>query len=234
MARPLGADIFEGAIFKASNGVLEIIKYHHAKKVLVKFAVTGFETFAASDNIMRGKVKDLMAPTVCGIAFLGGTKFSQKNNKKAYFCWQNMIRRCYSDIEQKKCPTYIGCTVCREWLNFQTFCEWYNSNTPNDGGKYQIDKDIKVKGNRVYSPLTCKLVTAQENLAEMCDRALSRRFIFANKDGHVIKIRNLSRFCKDNDLDLSNMSAIHRLKGKSYKGWRRVLVPILSGVRGQK
>lgn len=79
-------------------------------------------------------------------------------NTKAYDAWRDMLRRCYSPKELEKHPTYIGCTVCNEWLNFQNFADWYCANYPQDGNKYQLDKDLKTLGNKVYSPESCLFV----------------------------------------------------------------------------
>lgn len=82
---------------------------------------------------------------------------------KAYNAWSNMLQRCYSQKELERYPTYIGCSVCNEWLSFQSFAEWYELNHPKDGGSYDLDKDLKVLGNKVYSPDTCLFVSQQVN-----------------------------------------------------------------------
>lgn len=82
---------------------------------------------------------------------------------KTYLVWRGMIERCYSKRMQTSRPTYVGCTVCDEWLSFQAFAEWFESNYPDYGGKYQLDKDLKIIGNKIYSPETCLLVTAMVN-----------------------------------------------------------------------
>lgn len=82
---------------------------------------------------------------------------------RAYYTWQNMLKRCYVPKHQEKHPTYIGCSVCPEWASFQNFAEWYESKYPNDGECYHLDKDLKVIGNKVYSPETCLLVSNRVN-----------------------------------------------------------------------
>lgn len=74
---------------------------------------------------------------------------------KAYKCWNHMLERCYSESLHKNYPRYIGCNVCDEWLLFSRFREWYNKNYI-DG--YDLDKDLLVRGNKTYSPLTCVFV----------------------------------------------------------------------------
>lgn len=83
---------------------------------------------------------------------------------KPYYTWRNMLERCYDSKCQEKYPTYIGCSVCDEWLNFQVFAEWYETNHPKDCNKYHLDKDLKALGNKVYSPETCLFVPTAVNL----------------------------------------------------------------------
>ena len=72
----------------------------------------------------------------------------------SYKAWHAMINRCYN--ENYKCPTYYkDCVVCDEWLRFSNFKKWFDDNYI-DG--YALDKDILVKGNKVYSPDTCCFV----------------------------------------------------------------------------
>lgn len=81
-------------------------------------------------------------------------------NDKDYYLWHGMIQRCYDDYTQKKHPTYNGCTVCDEWLYFSNFKKWFDKNYIEG---YQLDKDILVKGNKVYSPNTCCFVPFEIN-----------------------------------------------------------------------
>ena len=86
------------------------------------------------------------------------------NGKKVgcpfYVRWHSMIVRCYSAKSKAKYPTYIGCSVCDEWLTFSNFKEWM---VKQDWEGKQIDKDILVQGNKVYSPETCLFVSSQIN-----------------------------------------------------------------------
>lgn len=79
---------------------------------------------------------------------------------KAYKAWSNLLHRCYNPEPQERRPTYIGCTVCDEWLTFSNFKQWFNDNYV-DG--YHLDKDIIHKGNKVYSPDNCCYVPARIN-----------------------------------------------------------------------
>lgn len=78
-----------------------------------------------------------------------------------YKTWQSMLNRCYSEKLQAKYPTYIGCSVCEEWLTFSNFKRWME--TQDWEGKH-LDKDILIEGNKVYSPETCVFVDGVVNL----------------------------------------------------------------------
>lgn len=82
----------------------------------------------------------------------------------AYRVWNDMMNRCNAIKKKRKQETYAGCTVCVEWMNFQNFAEWYNKNYYEiDGCMMCLDKDILVKGNKVYSPETCCFVPQHIN-----------------------------------------------------------------------
>ena len=92
----------------------------------------------------------------------GKFSFGKKGHPtKEYSVWLSMLNRCYNKQFQSKNETYIGCEVCDEWLDFQNFAEWFTNNYIEG---YQLDKDILVKGNKIYSPETCCFVPQEINL----------------------------------------------------------------------
>ena len=114
----------------------------------------------------NGQVKSRFAPSVYGVGYLGYEKAVDENGKtiKSYAVWMHMLRRCYSNEFQKKHPTYKGCTVCEEWHNYSNFKKWYDENYYNiEGERMDLDKDILVKGNKIYSPNTCVFVPQNIN-----------------------------------------------------------------------
>lgn len=70
----------------------------------------------------------------------------------AYNTWKSMLTRCYGAKRHETHPTYKGVTVCDEWLTFSNFRKWWIDNHKDD---WQLDKDLLVAGNKVYSPETC-------------------------------------------------------------------------------
>jgi hypothetical protein len=97
-----------------------------------------------------------------GVYTKGKYTFGKKGKPtKEYSVWLSMLTRCYNERFLMTNETYIGCTVCDEWLDFQNFAEWFNENHI-DG--YQLDKDLIIKGNKIYSPQTCCFVPQEINL----------------------------------------------------------------------
>jgi len=95
----------------------------------------------------------------------GRYKSGKKKQKGVWACpfyrvWVNMLQRGYSEKLKVKRPTYRDCTVCEEWHLFSKFRCWME--TQDWEGK-ELDKDLLIQGNKVYSPETCVFVSAQVN-----------------------------------------------------------------------
>ena len=69
-----------------------------------------------------------------------------------YLVWICMLQRCYSKELHNRLPSYQECSVCNDWIIFSNFKAWME--TQDWKGK-QLDKDILIKGNKLYSPETC-------------------------------------------------------------------------------
>jgi hypothetical protein len=95
-----------------------------------------------------------------GVAFNDYSGSTSKHGRRlvSYSVWKYMITRCYSNREDYS--SYKGCSVCEEWLYFSNFKKWFDENYIEG---YHLDKDILVKGNKVYSPQTCCFVPPQIN-----------------------------------------------------------------------
>ena len=77
-----------------------------------------------------------------------------------YTRWLNMLTRCYYENYQKKYPSYKGCFVCEGWLRFSNFRAWM---VQQDWEGKELDKDILIRGNKVYSPQRCVFVERMVN-----------------------------------------------------------------------
>jgi hypothetical protein len=102
-----------------------------------------------------------------GVGILGEGQYSSVSHRRIYFTWSTMLFRCYVKKVQDKQQSYIGCTVDERWHNFQNFCHDYlamNGSNLN----WQLDKDILIKDNKIYSKDTCVLLPQELNCIMTC------------------------------------------------------------------
>ena len=149
-----------------------IIDYENCDKVKVRFIEPEYEKFCQLGTLVRGGVTNPYFPSVFGKGFIGVGKYTSKD-KRVYRLWKAMLGRCYNPNIPESIKTYSDVTVCDEWLNFQNFATWCNSQKffnakDNQGNSYQLDKDILVEGNKVYSPDTCCFVPQEINNLVSC------------------------------------------------------------------
>ena len=84
---------------------------------------------------------------------------------KEYRTWHNLIVRLTDKKQLNKYPKYKDCYICDEWLIFDNFVNWYKDNYYEiEGEAMCLDKDILVKGNKLYSPETCIFVPNSINV----------------------------------------------------------------------
>lgn len=77
-----------------------------------------------------------------------------------------MKTRCYNQNYHRERPGYAACTICDEWLeDKRRFYEWVDRNFYVIDGEptVELDKDILIKGNKLYSPETCIFVPKRIN-----------------------------------------------------------------------
>ncbi len=79
---------------------------------------------------------------------------------KYYAVWGSMLQRCYSEKFLESNPSYIGTSVCSEWLYATEFKKWMEQ---QDWEGKCLDKDIIVPGSKLYSPETCAFVLQATN-----------------------------------------------------------------------
>jgi len=78
--------------------------------------------------------------------------------------WRSMMARCYNPAVIQKYPSYADCRVHIGWHNIENFVAWFVDNYYELPIKYVhkepvcVDKDILIRGNRIYSSDTCLLV----------------------------------------------------------------------------
>jgi hypothetical protein len=156
---------YEGGLFETNNyGALIITKYVNASEVHVKFIETGYETDVEMVQIKNGNVKDRWASSVCGVGLIGNEPtYANGKHLKEYMLWGAMLKRCYDDKYHSKHPTYKDCYVSENFKYYPYFKSWCFKQVGFDQIGWELDKDVFVKGNRVYSEDTCVFIPQEIN-----------------------------------------------------------------------
>ena len=111
-----------------------------------------------------------MSKLVSGIGFNDRSRPAGADGKpvKEYQLWQDMLRRCFSEKLQTRYPTYKGCSVSDNFLNYSFFYDWCQKQTgfgkvDEKGKSWCLDKDLLFVDNKTYSESTCVFVPQEIN-----------------------------------------------------------------------
>ena len=184
--------------------------------------------------------------TVRGIGYLGyfsdGTpaKVVDESGKvlREYKHWYSMINRCYNKEVHKTHPSYAECKVAEEWLEFAYFYEHFSEiegyeewlKFPNK--KWHLDKDIKIKGNKIYSIENCCLVEDSINVREVNER-LGNPNIYINKnwviglsikDEQIVLYESPIRAEEELGIDSSSIRKAYKGQQRSANGFQWVQI----------
>ena len=157
--------IKSGDIFPTNTGSVTVVEYRGCTEVVIKHDdAYGHVATVEAGTLRKGKVKNPYHRSVFGVGFIGVGEYPVSLNGKvtpAYATWNGMLRRCYCPKYHAKKPTYIGCSVHPNWHNYQNFAEWFEQQY--FATCWQLDKDLLIEGNKVYSDTTCVFVPHQIN-----------------------------------------------------------------------
>lgn len=104
----------------------------------------------------------------------------------SYIAWRAMIIRCEDKTYQSKYPTYIGCSVCKEWHLFSVFKAWFDDNYISG---WHLDKDLLKKDNKEYSPNTCCFLPNEINSCLTKNNKNRGKFpigVYKHKQGYFV------------------------------------------------
>lgn len=183
---------------------MKIIVYNTYNDIVIQFQdAYKAEIHTSYQCFKSGSVKNPYTPSVYGVGIIGNkypiSSTGNDKHTKEYNTWLDMVSRCYNKKLKEKYPTYKEAVCCEEWLLYDNFYEWLHSQENFDrwlnGDKWNIDKDIIVKGNKIYNPKNCCLVPHIVNcLFVKCDSirgSLPIGVIKTEKDfGYHAKCRN--------------------------------------------
>ena len=149
-----------------SSGDFKILTCNGARNVEIQFLKTGYETTVELGHIKSGLIKDPYSPSVHGVGIIGAKYPSAINGvqTKEYVLWKSMLQRCYSTTLKKQRPTYEGCEVSNKFKSYEYFYEWCHSQIGFGVEGWHLDKDLLVKGNKVYSEDSCVFIPKDINL----------------------------------------------------------------------
>lgn len=156
---------YVGKVFPTKSfGDLKVLKYNNTSDVEVEFINTGGRRSALVSSIMKGEVRDT---SICRINKKGfmdlPNGIRRGNHPKSYTVWNGMLQRCYNENMRYLHPTYVDCTASETFKYFSKFKTWYEQQKGHDKEGWHFDKDILVKGNKVYSEDTCCFVPKEIN-----------------------------------------------------------------------
>lgn len=152
-----------GETYKTKNyGICTIVEYANSQNCTVKFEDGTIVKNLYYWNIVQGRVKNPYHKNIYGVGYTGEGKYYKKGGG-VYKHWYSMFVRCYSDKYIGKL-IYANVTVCEEWHNFQNFAKWFEHNySPKIMEKWELDKDILIRNNKVYSPEACCFIPKEIN-----------------------------------------------------------------------
>lgn len=148
---------------------MKIIAYRNSDDIDVEF-LDDFHYIKKNTiyiNFIKGQIKNPYDKTLYNIGYIGVGKYKPSINKRntpEYNLWVSMMERCYCEKRRYRTKSYVNCKVCEKWHNFQNFAKWYHDNYYECDGRLQVDKDILIPGNRIYSPDNCILVPQKINV----------------------------------------------------------------------
>jgi len=157
-----------GQVYKTNaGGSATVINYINSGKILVQHNDNyKHQQFVRACNLRSGDFKNPYTKSTKGIGFIGVGEFDRSikgRMTKSYSLWSSMMQRCYCSTRNKSKKSYFGISVDKEWHNFQNFAQWFNKqiNVINQG--FDLDKDLRVSGNKMYSKNTCSMVPVEIN-----------------------------------------------------------------------
>lgn len=122
---------------------------------------------------------------LCGVGYSGMKMNTEMRHSVSYYKWKNMVQRCYDKkVHKKYKPEYKDKSVCEEWLNYSNFRIWFDEHyVPCNNNQIDLDKDLLVQGNKVYSPETCVFLLHYQNT--MFERSAKDK-IYEKEDGTFV------------------------------------------------
>ena len=169
---------YEGSVFKTNNyGDVVVLEYNNAIDVTIKFLNTGNVRKTATSELRKGEIRDNEAFPVYKVGVMDIPNAVKRGPKpKSYNAWNGMLQRCYNEHIRSNLPTYSDCEVSDDFKYYSKFKEWAEKQIGYDHDKWHLDKDILVKGCKIYSKDTCCFVPPEINCALLNNKKVRGSF----------------------------------------------------------
>lgn len=181
--------IHVGDRFKTNQGFEVLVtEYIDGYNITAKFEEPKeyeFKTYLGS--LKTGSIKNKYHPSIYGVGYMGVGEYDSKKDIRAHSHFTAMFERCYDTVALQKRKSYIGCEVRTDWYDFQDFAKWCYEQKGFNESKWQLDKDILVKGNKIYAPENCCFVPSDINALftkRQADRGLYPIGVYEHSPGN--------------------------------------------------
>jgi len=167
------------------------------------------------------------------VAYLGSGKHWKRHIKKHGEHIETLWYQLFTD-EQKMVEYALRFSKDNNIVESQ---EWANLKEENglDGGSYKHRPETKIKNSQImverwkqgkYDAEKLRLsrigFKQPESQKIAVAKALAKEYLVTDPDGNQYKIKNLQRFCRENNLDQPNMTAVASGRLKHCKQWKCV------------
>ncbi len=174
---------------------------------------------APATSIENLKPKNRLCPSVEGAGYVGVGEYSCKHHNKEYRLWKGIVQRCYDGRKKD----YENVRVGPMWLNFQNFAKSLPKLAGYDLWMYsdediELDKDILIKGNRIYMEEACMFVTNKAN-TQQAKKTGKLYEAVRTRDGYSELFTIQAVFARKYGLQVANVNKAIQIPTRTAKGW---------------
>lgn len=138
---------------------ITVLEYESSKRILVEIGLKKYQQYVHAGNLIKLNIHDKYAPSLAGVGIIGDYPVDIKS--KLYTSWNGMLQRVYNSQTPTAKRNYDHCEVLPIWHHIEGYADWFKTQKVED--KWQLDKDLLVKGNTVYGPDTCLFLPREIN-----------------------------------------------------------------------
>lgn len=199
---------------------MQIVGYRNCEDIDVRFEDGTILHNVQYGNFKRGTIKNPNVHDYCGTTIHGVYE-----DTREYHVWKGLLARTLNEEFKQKHKTYLNCTICEEWLNYNKFKKWYNDNEYEIGELLELDKDLKFIHNKLYSSEKCLLLpkTINTTLGFVNDKK-SKLPIGVTRSGNYYQAR-IHKFGKSISIGYYNTpeNAFEKYKKEKEIYWRELI-----------